>query len=92
MASQGQRDLRQYVLVFDSDGTFRIDDVLPGSYELEISAWDQRQEDSPFALWEPFAPVTLAVIVPEAAPDEAAPIDLGVLEVDLERPWDLGRP
>ena len=89
---QGQRDLRQYVLVFDSDGTFRIDDVLPGSYELEISAWDQRQEDSPFALWEPFAPVTLAVTVPEAAGDEDAPIDLGVLEVDLERPWDLGRP
>ncbi len=47
---QGQRDLRQYVLVFDSDGAFRVDDVLPGPYELEISAWDQRQEDSPFAL------------------------------------------
>jgi hypothetical protein len=35
---EGPRDLRQYVLLFDSDGSFCIEDVLPGSYELRIHA------------------------------------------------------
>ena len=84
---EGPRDLRQYFLVFDSDGTFCIDDVLPGSYELKILAWDQRPDDSPLALGEPFAPVVLEATVPEAGSGESAPFDLGVLELDLKRLW-----
>ena len=82
---EGPRDLRQYVLLFDSDGSFRIEDVLPGSYELRLRAWERPPAGSAFALGEPFAPLTLEVAVPEAAGGESAPVDLGVLGLDPKR-------
>jgi hypothetical protein len=74
-----QRLQRQYVLVFDQDGRFHVNDVLPGTYELKIEVIDPTEKD-PYRIQKFLARLQTIVVVPEApANDSGEPVDLGTL-------------
>jgi hypothetical protein len=83
---QAQLDRRLYVPVFESDGSFRVDDVLPGDYDLSITIADPNTPDNSFQnLAHPkiIGTVTKRITVTAAA-DVESPLDVGVLELNLE--------
>ena len=70
---------RQYALRFDGNGAFVAEDVLPGTYELDIFSSDA------------FAPGTVLprreIIVPELTPGSDAPtFDVGILDLNSNAP------
>ncbi|KAF0175886.1 MAG: sigma-70 family RNA polymerase sigma factor [Limisphaerales bacterium] len=76
-----QLNRREYVLLFNPDGGFRVDDVLPGAYNLFIgpraTATNQFLPHGPT-----LGSVAKTVVVPEADSVTASiPVDLGVLEL-----------
>jgi RNA polymerase sigma factor (sigma-70 family) len=82
---QAQLSARHYVLVFETDGSFRIDDVLPGDYDLGIWVSDPSIPENP-----PGIPImTKSIgrlqkkITVTAADDVEEPLDLGVLELEI---------
>ncbi|HEX4644848.1 MAG TPA: hypothetical protein VH598_04505, partial [Verrucomicrobiae bacterium] len=84
---EAQRNARLYVLVFDSDGNFRVDDVLPGIYELNIQVTDPNSPDTRPSLANTIGVMKKEIIVPDAPPGtEAIPFDAGVLELQLNGP------
>ena len=80
-----QRSQHEYALLFDQDGRFRLNDVLPGTYELNIRVTDPQEKG--FSRKKVLAQLLTTVVVPEA-PDGASeePVDLGTLL--LESPGD----
>jgi hypothetical protein len=74
-----QQTQRDYVLVFAADGTFRANDVLPGTYELEIDLSGPAETDPPFDR-KSMAYLRKEVVVPDEPEGETAvPLDLGTL-------------
>jgi hypothetical protein len=80
---EAQRDQRRYVLVFDKDASFKIDDVEPGTYELKIRLSDPGKPAMGFGgFYEALGALTKEVTIPEPAPGrEAGQFDLGLLEL-----------
>jgi len=74
---------RAYVLVFNQDGSFKIDDVAPGTYELKIQISDtSKPTPGPVGFHQKMASLTREVNVPELGPsEEHGSIDLGVIEL-----------
>ena len=72
-----KEEVRNYEFPVQPDGTFRVPDVLPGSYRMQVRA------DAPTEPGKPSrkaAVVETKVIVPEILPGEAdEPIDIGTL-------------
>ncbi len=81
---EAQNHQKRYTLVFDQNGSFRIDDVDPGTYELKLRLSDQTKPvHGTFSpLYEPLGTLTKEVTIPEADDPEGPPVDLGVLELD----------
>ena len=76
-----QLSSHQYVPLFDTNGSFRIDDVLPGTYQLSIHISDPTVADSSFS-GKSLGSIEQELTVPEASDgSEQPPIDLGVLEL-----------
>ena len=78
-----ERAARTYVLAFDTDGSFRADDVPPGKYELKIRLTkpDRNPQFSPFAdSQNDLGSLTREVVVPEGN----GPFDLGTLTVAMK--------
>lgn len=76
------RVARTYSLVFQPDGTFRADDIPPGTYELQITLTktNQSQQYSPFPNpADELGSLTREVVVPPGN----TPFDLGTLAVHL---------
>jgi hypothetical protein len=75
----------KYFLAIQSDGRFRVDDVLPGNYTLQVAI--QAPPDDPLAedAWmkprRPIGKVRLPVVIP--AEDSGEPLDLGVILVPI---------
>jgi hypothetical protein len=75
----------KYFLAIQSDGRFRVDDVLPGNYTLQVAI--QAPPDDPLAedAWmkprRPIGKVRLPVVIP--AEDSGEPLDLGVISVPI---------
>lgn len=71
---------RAYVLHFSPDGSFRVEDVLPGTYNLFIGprviSTNRSLPPAPN-----FGAVTRTIVVPVAVGANSAPLDLGVLEL-----------
>ena len=72
---------KRYVLVFDKDGSFTINDVAPGNYELKIQLSDP---GAPVAygfggMYKSVSKLTKEVTIPETF--GTGPFDLGVLEL-----------
>jgi RNA polymerase sigma factor (sigma-70 family) len=71
----------EYVVVFSPDGTFHIDDVVPGIYELDVSVSDPTIPDS-FIGGKSIGALAKEITVPEATDTTGAQaLDLGVLEL-----------
>lgn len=73
-------DWRGYAFRIRSDGSFRIEDVTPGQYELHVSL---EREDAEF--WErPFATYRGTIEVPSlTGTDTDQPLDVGELTLDV---------
>ncbi len=91
------RQARSYGLVFDADGSFKIEDVAPGSYELTVTAPDPNPpspDSKPrFYFNDPASGpsfkgrLTRIINLPELPEgSENANFDLGVLELDPTQP------
>jgi RNA polymerase sigma factor (sigma-70 family) len=74
-----QRAQRTYVLLFDKDGSFRIDDVPPGTYSLRITLTEPTKTYSPLSQGTPIGTLESEVTVPEDSDDAA--FDLGTLTI-----------
>src|SRR5207247_2448342 len=78
-----QRNLRHYTPIFTADGGFRIDDVLPGTYQLTIRVSDPKVPDA-FMTGNYLGSVEQEITVPEASSDtEQSQLDLGVLQLSV---------
>jgi RNA polymerase sigma factor (sigma-70 family) len=74
--------LRRYSAAMQSDGSFTIEEVLPGTYELSVSGDPLRFDPMQMAFLED---ATTEVFVPVHEPNEPAVVDVGVVEVDLRK-------
>ncbi len=83
---EAQRNRRSYVLVFDKDGSFKIDDVEPGTYELKIRLSDPGKPAMGFGgSYEALGTLTKAITIPEpVSGQEAGTFDLGLLEAEID--------
>jgi hypothetical protein len=82
-----RKNQRSYTLIMQEDGTFRVDDVLAGSYTMNIRVTEPRsaqglQNGMPNAI----GTLTTNVVVPEIPDATAAPpLDIGTIEVPPAR-------
>jgi RNA polymerase sigma factor (sigma-70 family) len=77
---QAKPAAHEYTAVFEPDGTFRINDVLPGTYQFEIRVSDPKDPRIPFG--KSIATLTKEIVVGEVGTgDSSEPFDLGVLEL-----------
>ena len=75
------RNVRQYQLLFDEDGTFRVEDVLPGTYELRIRITKPVKGDASYSREQPeLGSLTREVVIP----DGKEPFSLGKLIVPVQ--------
>jgi RNA polymerase sigma factor (sigma-70 family) len=79
---EDRRDQRAYSAILQPDGSFTIDEVLPGSYELSVGGDPIRFDGIQMSL---FGDATIDVLVPEPEPGKAAILDVGVVEIDLNK-------
>jgi len=91
-----QREAREYILLFNEEGSFQVDSVPPGRYTLHLIG--AREDDSAqgrmmlrYGL-QGASGATLAkeVVIPEPDKDGAEPFDLGTFE--LKMPEKPARP
>jgi hypothetical protein len=77
-----QRNDHRYVLVFTNDGSFVVNDVLPGTYELSIRVGDPNEPGVPPFNSQFLGSLQMDVTVPESSssPEESR-LDLGLLEL-----------
>jgi beta-lactamase regulating signal transducer with metallopeptidase domain len=72
-----QKDRRFYAFRIETDGSFRIDDVTAGTYELFVTALDGAANGR-----KPLAEAERIVIVPEMEGGQSVePLDLGTIEI-----------
>lgn len=83
-----ERQRRSYTLVFENDGSFRVENVEPGTYSVYISPTNPDRGDN---YYETIGSMNKTVTVPEAPagkPDE--PFDLGSLDLEVRMPTRTG--
>ncbi len=78
-----QRESRSYLLLFNEDGSFRVDAVPPGTYLLNVTPTEpgeQQFQDKPLGT------LSKEIVVPEAPADQRdTPFDLGTLELKINK-------
>jgi hypothetical protein len=74
-----QRAQRTYVPLFNGDGSFRIEDVPPGTYTLIIALTEPSKTYSPFSQGTPIGALETEVTVPGNS--DNTPLDLGTLSL-----------
>jgi len=90
------RQRRQYVLIFEPDGSFQVNDVPPGTYELSVTPMEPptgpiRTPGGGTAFpafgTKPIGSVKMEIVVPEAGDgDNGSAIDLGILPLKPAMP------
>lgn len=84
-----ERSQRTYVLEFETNGTFRVSGVPPGSYMLSINPTDPTREDYSY---DQIGNLSQAATVPEAGPGDAGkPVDLGEIEIAIRATLRVGK-
>jgi hypothetical protein len=73
---------RKYPVLIEKDGTFRVCDVPPGEYELQLKVTEPAIDKPRFRSGKVLASLTRKVIVPANEGDE--PLNLGDLEIISE--------
>jgi RNA polymerase sigma factor (sigma-70 family) len=83
---EARQHQRRYVLDFATDGSFKIDDVIPGTYELSIRVSDPKAPvpGTPAgSLYKTLNSLTKEIVIPEIpAGADGTPYDLGELELN----------
>ena len=80
---QQARAVRTYVLSFEADGSFRAEDVPPGTYELKIHVTKPSANPN-FAAWENPADVLGSLTREVVVPSGDMPFDLGTQVVPMK--------
>ncbi len=81
---------RTYVLVFDTNGGFRVDNVAPGKYMLSITANDPEEE---YYRQRMIGSVNKQIEVPDVAGAKVnEPFDLGTLDMTIRGKLKIGKP
>ncbi len=83
-----ERQRRHYALVFDNDGTFRVENVEPGTYTVYVSPTNPDRGEN---YYENVGSMNKTVTVPEppaGKPDE--PFDLGAMDLQVRMPTRSG--
>jgi hypothetical protein len=76
------RTRRNYTLRFQPDGSFHVDDVLPGSYSVYLQASVPSGDPNRGFSQTTIGSLSKEIVVPEAGAGESDdPLDLGELEV-----------
>jgi len=83
------RQQRRYLLLFETNGAFRIDNVSPGTYDLHIHL-SQRDEQHGMVHFRSLGSLSQEIVVPDGPAD--SPVDVGTLWMTLRRPLRLGQP
>jgi hypothetical protein len=81
---------RKYLALVEADGSFAINDVLPGAYELEVEFHPGGIRELSSIRPDPLVMNWLdglnrEVVVSDANGNEAEPVDLGILEPNLNK-------
>jgi hypothetical protein len=83
---------RTYSLDIEADGSFTIDDVPPGAYELSGTLFDPVGEPFRFEDSRKIGSVNKNVAIPESADGQSAPdLDLGAVTVTQNESASLSR-
>lgn len=84
-----QRAIRHFAVVIKRDGSFWIDDVPPGTYELR---GDLREgsSDSLIPTGKTLARVNREIIVPESRPQPSEPLELGAVAAQVVKTLKVG--
>ena len=86
---QMERDQRSYLLLFDTNGAFRIENVPPGAYTLFVSPTNPERGDN---YYENIGSLSQPVTIPEAPPGRPdEPFDLGEKELQIRGMIRVGR-
>jgi beta-lactamase regulating signal transducer with metallopeptidase domain/thiol-disulfide isomerase/thioredoxin/protocatechuate 3,4-dioxygenase beta subunit len=80
--------IRNYPMKMDADGSFRMDEVTPGKYEMQIEILDPRDPNA-MAYSKYIARATKAFEVPQS--DAREPLDIGVFEISLKPDLKTGQ-
>ena len=84
-----QRAERNYVLLFDTNGTFHADNVPPGKYLLELNATDPEEE---YYNRRSIGALNKEIIVPdEKSAKVNAPFDIGELKMTIRARVKVGK-
>lgn len=83
------RQHRRYALLFETNGSFRIQDVPAGTYELQIHL-AQREEEDGGSSYRSLGWLSREVVVPEGPADQ--PVNLGTLLMTVRWPLRVGQP
>jgi hypothetical protein len=83
--AQAKLAASDYVLIFNADGSFHVDDVLPGDYELRVRVSDPAVPDS-FIRGTLLGTLTKETSVPEVRDASVSiPLDVGVFDLTADR-------
>jgi len=84
---QGYQNQPKFTAICGADGSFRVADVPPGTYELKIQVWDP--SETSLAPRDPMHPSRVACALSRelTVPDDGntEPVDLGVLDLESEK-------
>lgn len=72
---------QEYPVLFDDDGSFQVDDVLPGAYELTIALTEAAERPGEVRV---LGALNQAVLVPKDD-GESNPVDLGILKLEIKQ-------
>ena len=88
-ARANERAARSYVLVFDTNGTFRADNVPPGKYILSLNVSDPEEE---YYSRRFIGTLNKEVVIPdEPNAGVNAPLDIGSLELTIHPRLKIGK-
>jgi len=88
-----RRAERHHLVLVRADGTFRVEDVAAGGYELEVDLYGSPPAGTPFTRGELIGCVSHAFEVPQMPGGRSdEPLDLGALPLRLRREPATGEP
>jgi len=77
---------RSYVLAFETNGTFHIDNVPPGTYDIYISVTDPNDDESNY---RQIGSLSKQFVIPDGAAD--VPFDTGTHELRIRKQLRIGQ-
>ena len=84
-----RRKQRNYTLIFETNGTFRVDNVEPGNYYIYVSLTNPERPDN---YYESIGSMNKNVVVPAPTADQAEEsFDLGAMPVQIQGVQRTGR-